>query len=916
MSVAASAARMSVFRWVSAAVLLVATNATAGTVTVPGSYPTIQAAINGAPSGSVIQIQPGHYHERLNLTSIRRTITLRGDPANPASVIVDGDGGGDTVRMRDCGANVVVDGITVTGGRGGNGGYGGGLFVADATAVFRHCVFTGNQADIDGGGAFVLTSGVIFADCTFQSNGAARFGGGVHVIGGTPIFERVTFTDNEAGLHDLVNGWGGGLYVTDSSPFLIGCSIRANRAHFAAGGIAIMGHGTAPRSVVTVRDTSITDNVVVPAGAGTEAQGGGMHIEDNVHAVLERVRVAGNVANSGGGLSTYRAEYEIVDSVIENNQGNAIVPDQLGGFGGGLWAGSVNSAGSVRSAASVALTRTVVRGNTAHVGAGLFVQGDFSGVTNEQATLALTDALVTGNAATGRGGGIMVDRTMATISRGLFLQNTADSWGGALAMVASSTTTIDQTTLAGNAAGVIGGALFADQGGTLTVTGARFFGNTAGTGAGVGGGAVAVMGAAGPTPGPVTGSITGSVLADDGTKYEVWEADCDASHFSAITYTGNSLHNTSGIYYRNCTGGTATVAAFNGLAGKASGNVSAAASFATFAAAPRTIVPGAIAVLAWCAPGNGGLTIDGGVGALPGTFGTAEVSPPTTSIYTLSGGATSLAQATVTVTCATLGTPIPVSPRNADTDQPPGTVTLGWYPADGAATYDVYLDAGTEPATRVATDVTAATYDVSVLPDTQYSWRAVAKSPACTEPSAGPVASFHTCRASGCDFVYTFDDGDISGWTRAGKGMAVVADGGLHIRSKRRFKVAPPAPAIHDGSVSVQVTLESGRRALRVLFGYRDAANYRELLINGASGRWLLREHARGRIRRSKLATHGMPAAGSFELRIELQGRTVTVFANDAQVLSTSLRDPNGGTLAFQVTGSAVLIDNLRISGS
>ena len=344
--------------------------------------------------------------------------------------------------------------------------------------------------------------------------------------------------------------------------------------------------------------------------------------------------------------------------------------------------------------------------------------------------------------------------------------------------------------------------------------------------------------------------------------------------------------------------------------------MSAAASFATFAAAPRTIVPGATAVLAWCAPGNGGLTIDGGVGALPGTFGTAEVSPPTTSTYTLSGGATSLAQATVTVTCATLGTPIPVSPRNADTDQPPGTVTLGWYPADGAATYDVYLDAGTEPATRVATDVTAATYDVSVLPDTQYSWRVVAKSPACTEPSAGPVASFHTCRASGCDFVYTFDDGDISGWTRAGKGMAVVADGGLHIRSKRRFKVAPPAPAIHDGSVSVQVTLESGRRALRVLFGYRDAANYRELIINGASGRWLLREHARGRIRRSKSATHAVPAAGSFELRIELQGRTVTVFANDAQVLSTSLRDPNGGTLAFQVTGSAVLIDNLRISGS
>jgi len=40
------------------------------------------------------------------------------------------------------------------------------------------------------------------------------------------------------------------------------------------------------------------------------------------------------------------------------------------------------------------------------------------------------------------------------------------------------------------------------------------------------------------------------------------------------------------------------------------------------------------------------------------------------------------------------------------------------------------------------------------------------------------------------------------------------------------------------------------------------------------------------------------------------------VFADDTQVLSTSLGDPNDGTLAFQVTGSAVLIDNLRISGS
>lgn len=509
----------------------------------------------------------------------------------------------------------------------------------------------------------------------------------------------------------------------------------------------------------------------------------------------------------------------------------------------------------------------------------------------------------------------MIDRTAATLHAGLLLQNTAASWGGALAMVASSATTIDQTTFAGNAAGVIGGGLFADQGGTLTVTGSRFFGNTAGTSPGAGGGAVAVMGAAGPAPGPVTGSITGSVLADDGTEYEVWEADCDAAHFSTISYRNNAFHSASGIYYRNCSGGTATVAAFNGLAGKASGNVDAAASFATFAAAPQTIGPGGTAVLAWCAPGVGALASDGGVGALATTFGTVDVNPAATTTYTLSGGGTPVAQATVAVTCGMLGAPIAVNPKNADLDQPPGTVTLGWYPADGATTYDLYLDAGADPGTRIATDVTGTTYDVpGLLPDTQYSWRVVAKSPACTEPSAGPVASFHTCGANGCDFVDTFDDSDISGWTRAGKGSATVADGGLQIRSKRRYKVVPPAPAIQDGALSVQVTLETGRRTLRVLFGYRDAANYRELLINGPSGRWLLREHARGRVRRSKSATHAVPTSGPFELRIELHGRAVTVFADDAQVLSTSLVGLNDGQFGFQVIGGAVLIDNLRIS--
>src|SRR5438132_192181 len=133
----------------------------AGPVTVPGSYPTIQAAIDHAPDGSTIQIQPGHYHERITVSSLDRALVVRGDPANPPAVIIDGDDASDSVvRIVGVGSNLVFDGLYVTGGQGGPG-IGGGLFMADSAVIFRNCVFSGNTSQ-DGGGAFILHAGGLF----------------------------------------------------------------------------------------------------------------------------------------------------------------------------------------------------------------------------------------------------------------------------------------------------------------------------------------------------------------------------------------------------------------------------------------------------------------------------------------------------------------------------------------------------------------------------------------------------------------------------------------------------------------------------------------------------------------------------------------------------------------------------------
>lgn len=72
------------------------------TVPSPGA-PTLTAALQVAAPGDVLRIEPGVYHERMQL---RRPVTLR--PAGPGAVVLDGDGQG---RVLD----IFASGVTVQG---------------------------------------------------------------------------------------------------------------------------------------------------------------------------------------------------------------------------------------------------------------------------------------------------------------------------------------------------------------------------------------------------------------------------------------------------------------------------------------------------------------------------------------------------------------------------------------------------------------------------------------------------------------------------------------------------------------------------------------------------------------------------------------------------------------------------------
>lgn len=895
--------------------MLLAAVAHADVVTVPGTYPTIQAALDGAPDGAVVEVAPGHYYELLRISANHR-LTLRGVPSDPGQVIIDGGGLGDTVRIIGAGDSLVIEGVTITGGSGYDG-WGGGLFMAQSSATLRDCVIR-NNATARGAGAYILQSAGRFERCTFRDNVADGQGGGALVNqGSTTLFEDCQFVDNRAGRVEPIGGYGGGLSINQSSPTFDGCVIARNIANFAGGGVVVTSPYSEAPSIVTFNQTTISDNVALRVSStDPPAEGGGIHVEDNTRAILDRCRVERNQAHKGGGLGTYRARYEITDSLIQDNVADADIGDA--GHGGGILVQSVNVSPPAGQPGELVLRRSVVRRNRAAFGGAIYAQGDFV-LDATRGMLEIEDSIVADNQATTAAGGVMVDRSDATIRRSQITGNavTAGSFGGGIVTTTGALLVMERSALAGNVAPVHGAGIYADQGGRLEITESHLYGNVLAAGTGFGGGAITIGGTPGPAGGPISGFVVRSTIADNGSEYEIHEANCDMATWSTVIYDDNALHNDgAGFYFRSCSGPSASLGAFEGVAGKASGNEDRAPVFDHFLAAPATIVIGAESVLGWVAPGHGSLAITPAPGGVAGVLGSTDVRPTETTDYELRDARDDeLSTARVTVACGILGTPVLRRPTDASGSQDPSGAILEWYATTGALAYDVYLDGTEAPATLVASDVTGTSFATGPLAaDAVLHWRVVAKNPLCTEPTTSPAFSFRTCATAGCAYADDFGDRNASDWTLTGKGSAAADSGTLRIEAGRMLTATPPAPWIENGSIELMVTLAGGRNEARLVFGFRDARNLRELVLR-ASGRLSLEERTNGRRRVVARGRQSLPIGASFPVRIDMQGADVSVTLAGEPSLSGQFSSAGPGGFGVRARRSAVGVDDLRIVG-
>ena len=196
--------------------------AAADIINVPGDFGTIQAAIDAAQPGDIVEIADGMYTGpgNRNLDFGGKAITVRSASGNPTSCVLDcqRDGRGFNFHSGE-GSNAIVEGLTV------RNAVSSGVGCSGSSPTIRNCIIRNNINDAYGSGVNCDGySSPNFVNCAIVGNYSPHRGGGIHCNNNSnPTFLNCTIAGNFAG------SAGGGLYVRYySNPTLTNCILWGN----------------------------------------------------------------------------------------------------------------------------------------------------------------------------------------------------------------------------------------------------------------------------------------------------------------------------------------------------------------------------------------------------------------------------------------------------------------------------------------------------------------------------------------------------------------------------------------------------------------------------------------------------------------------------------------------------------------
>ncbi len=306
--------------------------ASADVLTVPGDFPTIEAAIAAAVEGDEIVVGPGTYSRVggpiwSSLESGGQNITVRSSDG-PEVTILDGGGGrivelfmGETTATR-------LEGFTLTNG-GSPTNYGGAAFFFGGSATVVNCVFEDNSARYGGAVSNYENEGTVYIDCVFRNN-TAEFGGATWNYLSSSSFIDCLFEGNS-----VASGFsneGGATSEREATTLYERCVFRANTNEDQGGAMWVRFES----------DVTLIDSVL--EGNTTGGSGGGLYATTDSRVIAINTRFLGNTAGQfGGGLfSTFSDSLTLINCEFSGNRAGT----SLARRGGGLY--SQNHTGEVR----------------------------------------------------------------------------------------------------------------------------------------------------------------------------------------------------------------------------------------------------------------------------------------------------------------------------------------------------------------------------------------------------------------------------------------------------------------------------------------------------------------------------------------------------------------------------------------
>lgn len=209
----------------------------AATLTVPGDYPTIQAALNASTSGDVVLVAPGTYFENLTIGLAQDGVRLE-SMAGASSTTIDGGGVDKVIRVvGGVSAATEIYGFTI------RNGYtleaGAGLYIEASSPKITQCVIEGNIAQA-GGGVYSIFASPTFAWCTIRNNHAPwGSGGGVYAdyVGQTTLSYCLVYGNDCAAYGGGVTAWENAVVVLDHTTVASnGAALLGGNLFFTRGG--------------------------------------------------------------------------------------------------------------------------------------------------------------------------------------------------------------------------------------------------------------------------------------------------------------------------------------------------------------------------------------------------------------------------------------------------------------------------------------------------------------------------------------------------------------------------------------------------------------------------------------------------------------------------------------------------------